>query len=150
MANSSNICAAMISDGSALRSPRVNRKQKPMLFLAFAKTTLGDAVADVRISDRLTDSAVCLVATEHDPDRQLERLLASAAKPILEVNPRHRLIVALAGGTALRGVPAARPVSHRAAPRLRLRPERSRDPGHATSKIDERAVPHLLNRSAMH
>jgi molecular chaperone HtpG len=72
-------------------------------FLAFTKTVLGDAVADVRVSDRLTDSAVCLVAAEHGPDRQLERLLAgagrisSAAKPILEVNPRHQLIVALAG-----------------------------------------------------
>ena len=55
------------------------------------------------MSDRLTDSAVCLVAAEHGPDRQLEKLLAgagritSAAKPILEVNPRHQLIVALAG-----------------------------------------------------
>jgi molecular chaperone HtpG len=72
-------------------------------FLAFTKTTLGDAVAEVRVSDRLTDSAVCLVAAEHGPDRQLERLLAgagritSAAKPILEVNPRHQLIVMLAG-----------------------------------------------------
>jgi molecular chaperone HtpG len=71
-------------------------------FLAFTKSALGDAVADVRVSDRLTDSAVCLVAAEHGPDRQLERLLAgagritSAAKPILEVNPRHQLIVALA------------------------------------------------------
>ena len=71
-------------------------------FLAFTKTALGDAVADVRVSDRLTDSAVCLVAAEHGPDRQLERVLASAgrinsaAKPILEVNPRHQLIVALA------------------------------------------------------
>jgi molecular chaperone HtpG len=60
----------------------------------------------VWISDRLTDSAVCLVAAEHGPDRQLERLLAgvrrfaSAAKPILEVNPRHQLIVALAGLSA--------------------------------------------------
>ena len=86
--------------------PRTSRSQKPTPRwrpLAFAKTTLGDAVADVRISDRLTDSAVCLVAPEHGPDRQLERLLAgagriaSAAKPILEVNPRHQLIVALAG-----------------------------------------------------
>ncbi len=72
-------------------------------FLAFLKTVLGEAVADVRVSDRLTDSAVCLVAAEHGPDRQLERLLAgagrisSAAKPILEVNPRHQLVVALAG-----------------------------------------------------
>ena len=31
-------------------------------FLAFMKDTLGDAVAEVRASDRLTDSAVCLVA----------------------------------------------------------------------------------------
>jgi molecular chaperone HtpG len=67
---------------------------------------LADAVADVRISDPLTDSAVCLVAAEHGPDRQLKRLLAgvgriaSAAKPILEVNPRHQLIAALAGLSA--------------------------------------------------
>jgi molecular chaperone HtpG len=72
-------------------------------FIAFTKEALGEAVADVRVSDRLTDSAVCLVAAEHGPDRQLERLLAgagritTAAKPILEVNPRHPLIVSLAG-----------------------------------------------------
>ena len=67
------------------------------------KATLGDAVSDVRASDRLTDSAVCLVASEHGPDRSLEKLLAgsgrvvSATKPILEINPRHSLITALAG-----------------------------------------------------
>lgn len=64
----------------------------------FMKDTLGEAVSDVRMSDRLTESAVCLVATEHGPDRQLERILAGAgrlkisAKPILEVNPRHEII----------------------------------------------------------
>ena len=62
----------------------------------------GRAVADVRASERLTESAVCLVAPESGMDRQLERLLAragqlgSAAKPILEINPSHDLIVALA------------------------------------------------------
>ena len=66
------------------------------------KSTLGDAVAEVRASDRLTDSAVCLVAGESGPDRALEKLLAgagrlnAASKPILEVNPRHQLVVALA------------------------------------------------------
>src|SRR5271156_6765169 len=71
-------------------------------FLAFMKSTLGDTVADVRTSDRLTDSAVCLVAGDTGPDRALEKLLAgagplkTASKPILEVNPRHRLVVALA------------------------------------------------------
>ncbi len=71
-------------------------------FLAFMKTTLGDSVMDVRASDRLTDSAVCLVAAESGPDRALEKLLvgagrlSTASKPILEVNPRHALVVALA------------------------------------------------------
>jgi molecular chaperone HtpG len=71
-------------------------------FLAFVKTTLGDAVADVRASDRLTDSAVCLVASDSGPDRALERILAgagrlgSASKPVLEINPRHETVAALA------------------------------------------------------
>ena len=72
-------------------------------FLGFLKTTLGEAVADVRASERLTSSAVCLVAAEHGMDRQLEKLLAGAgrvdraAAPVLEVNPSHELILKLAG-----------------------------------------------------
>jgi molecular chaperone HtpG len=71
-------------------------------FLGFVKTTLGDAVSDVRASDRLTDSAACLVAPESGLDRQLEKLLASAGqlpavgKPVLEINPGHSLIARLA------------------------------------------------------
>jgi molecular chaperone HtpG len=71
-------------------------------FLAFMKGTLGDTVAEVRASERLTDSAVCLVASDAGPDRALEKILAgagrlnAASKPILEVNPRHQLVVALA------------------------------------------------------
>ncbi|AZO08845.1 MULTISPECIES: molecular chaperone HtpG [unclassified Mesorhizobium] len=71
-------------------------------FLTFVKSTLGDEVADVKASDRLTESAVCLVAPEHGPDRQFERLLNAAgrldkaAKPILEINPRHERVAALA------------------------------------------------------
>jgi molecular chaperone HtpG len=90
--------------------PRLDNKQDAAAdtdkaiasFLAFVKETLGEAVADVRTSDRLTDSAVCLVATDVGPDRQLERILAgagrlkTASKPILEVNPRHDIVVSLA------------------------------------------------------
>jgi molecular chaperone HtpG len=70
-------------------------------FIAFVKTALGEAVADVRASDRLTESPVCLVADEHGVDRQLEKLLAGAgrlpggSKPVLEINPQHELIAAL-------------------------------------------------------
>jgi molecular chaperone HtpG len=72
-------------------------------FLVFVQGTLGEAVAQVRASERLTDSAVCLVAPDSGPDRALEKILAgagrlmSASKPILEINPRHKLVIALAG-----------------------------------------------------
>jgi molecular chaperone HtpG len=72
-------------------------------FLVFMKGTLGEAVAEVRASERLTDSAVCLVAGDAGPDRAMEKLLAgagrlnAASKPVLEVNPRHPLVAALAG-----------------------------------------------------
>jgi molecular chaperone HtpG len=72
------------------------------IFIAFLKSKLGDAVSDVRVSERLTDSAVCLVAPDTGMDRGLEKILAgagrlpSARKPILEINPRHELVVGLA------------------------------------------------------
>jgi molecular chaperone HtpG len=72
------------------------------IFIAFLKSKLGEAVSDVRVSDRLTDSAVCLVASDTGMDRGLEKILASAGrlpsaqKPVLEVNPRHDLVVGLA------------------------------------------------------
>jgi molecular chaperone HtpG len=70
--------------------------------IAIFKLALGDAVKDVRSSDRLTDSAVCLVADEGDMDMHFERLLKqhrqldNEAKRILELNPRHKLIERLA------------------------------------------------------
>ena len=90
--------------------PRIDAKEEPPSqtdeavtnFVAFIKETLGEAVSDVRTSDRLTDSPVCLVAPETGLDRQLEKLLAGAgrlkvtAKPILEINPRHAIVLALA------------------------------------------------------
>jgi molecular chaperone HtpG len=66
--------------------------------IAALKQSLGDAVKDVRASERLTDSAVCLVADEHDMDMHLARMLKAHgqlkrdASRILEVNPRHDLV----------------------------------------------------------
>ena len=56
----------------------------------------------MRASERLTTSAVCLVAPESGMDRHLEKLLASAgqltqtALPVLELNAGHALIRKLA------------------------------------------------------
>jgi molecular chaperone HtpG len=66
------------------------------------KAALGDAVSEVRTTDRLVESAVVLAATSAGLDLQVQRLLRRAgrlgvaAPPVLEINPRHPLIVALA------------------------------------------------------
>jgi molecular chaperone HtpG len=94
---------ALIPLTDAQEPPKPELEDSVKKFLAFLKNTLGDAVTEVRVSDRLTDSAVCLVAPDSGPDRALEKLLAGAgrldavSKPILEVNPRHQLVVRLAG-----------------------------------------------------
>ena len=60
----------------------------------------------MRATGRLTDSAVVLAAGDKGPDLQMQRLLRRAgramlpAAPVLEVNPRHQLIEALAGKLA--------------------------------------------------
>ena len=80
------------------RQPSSEVEKSVASFLAFIKAELGDAVSDVRPSDRLMDSAVCLVAPDRGPDRQLEKLLAGtgrlkvSTKPILEINPHHDII----------------------------------------------------------
>lgn len=68
------------------------------------KQTLGEDVKDVRVSERLTDSAVCLVAADGDMDLHLERMLRQqghmnvpSATRILELNPSHPLIRRLTG-----------------------------------------------------
>jgi molecular chaperone HtpG len=71
--------------------------------IAAIKEVLGERVSDVRVSQRLTTSASCLVAGGAGRDRQLERLLAqqnkgAGLKPILEINMRHPLVAAISGG----------------------------------------------------
>jgi len=59
---------------------------------------LGEKVKEVKVTHRLTDSPACLVAGENDLSGNLERLLKAAGqktpdtKPILEINPSHKLI----------------------------------------------------------
>jgi molecular chaperone HtpG len=70
--------------------------------IALMKLTLKDAVKDVRVSDRLTESACCLVAAEGDLDIHLEKLLRQHKKletslpRVLEINGTHPTVAALA------------------------------------------------------
>ncbi|WP_327753635.1 molecular chaperone HtpG [Sphingobium sp. SJ10-10] len=87
-----------LADGEA---PEMQASPEVDGFIAYVKIVLGEEVSDVRASERLTESAVCLVAPDNAMDRQLEKLLAgagrldNAAKPVLEINPRHALIAKL-------------------------------------------------------
>jgi len=62
------------------------------------KDTLGEAIKEVRVTFRLTDSPACLVAEDGDMSGNLARMLKAAGqkapetKPILEINPGHALI----------------------------------------------------------
>ena len=70
--------------------------------------SLGERVKEVRVSDRLTDSASCLVSAEGDISGTLERLLKQAGqqaperRPILEINPQHPLVKQLRAETSAR------------------------------------------------
>ena len=84
--------------------PQASKANEPaaLSLVAAFKQVLGARVSDVRISKRLTDSAVCLV-NDGQMDRTLEKLLSRQADsgvavsaPVLEINAGHDLIKALA------------------------------------------------------
>lgn len=86
--------------------------------VAALKEALGDRVKEVRVSKRLTDSAVCLVA-DGMMDRTLEKLLSrqqdsgvSISAPVLEVNPGHGLIKALAAQARAKGAASVSDAAH--------------------------------------
>lgn len=72
-------------------------KQLGELVIAL-RVALQDDVKEVRLSNRLTTSAVCLVADAHDLTPRMQRMFEALghappkAKPVLEVNPDHPLI----------------------------------------------------------
>jgi molecular chaperone HtpG len=63
--------------------------------------SLGERVKEVRVTHRLTDSPACLVADEHDMSGNLARILKAAGqkapdmKPIMEINPKHPVVLRL-------------------------------------------------------
>ena len=65
------------------------------------KDVLGDRVADVRSTDRLTDSPARLVDPEGSPDQSIQRVYRllnkefNVPKKVLEINPRHAIMSGL-------------------------------------------------------
>ena len=73
--------------------------------LARFRDALSDRIKDVRVTRRLSTSPACLVGEEHEMSRHLERILDAAgqkvdsARPILEIDPDHPMVVRLAAET---------------------------------------------------
>ncbi|MEA2017621.1 MAG: molecular chaperone HtpG [Campylobacterota bacterium] len=67
------------------------------------KETLGDAVADVKTTTRLSDSPSCVVKDPNDPMAQMAAMMKSMGQevpesaPILEINPDHSIVKGLNG-----------------------------------------------------
>ena len=66
------------------------------------KKILGDHVSDVRVTNRLTESAACLVTESYGMSLNMERIMKEAGqempgagKPIFEINPEHALVLRL-------------------------------------------------------
>ena len=77
---------------------------KPIL--AKLKEALKTKAEDVRVTSRLVDSPACLVVKDQGMSLQMSRMLKQAGqaapevKPILEVNPEHRLVMKLSSDEA--------------------------------------------------
>jgi len=75
---------------------KVAEQLKPLL--ERVKTVLDEAVSEVRITHRLTESPACVVVGAQDMGAQMRRILEAAgqkvpdAKPIFELNPEHPLV----------------------------------------------------------
>lgn len=81
----------------------INEEHKGLL--KKIKRSLGDRVEAVNVSQRLVDSPACVVTAEQDLTPQLRRMLEASgqtlpeAKPILEVNVDHPLLIRVAAET---------------------------------------------------
>ena len=99
----SDIEAASSKTNASSKKEKSKKSSKNIeKLITMLKEIYEDKVSDVRASERLTASAVCLVANEGGLDMNLERLLQqhqqldTKAARILELNPDHELINALA------------------------------------------------------
>ncbi|MBU3890238.1 molecular chaperone HtpG [Methylosinus sporium] len=96
-----DIDAVPTPEGAA-DTPPAEASAEVALLTAMLKETLGGEVEDVRVSTRLRESPACLIAADHGFDLQLARMLQESGnkgvfgKPVLEINPRHEAVLALA------------------------------------------------------
>ena len=75
-----------------------NKEEHKSLIEEF-KNILKDKIKDVKVSNSLVDSPICIVTDKDDPSYAMAKMMkqmgnnsAPSIKPILEINPKHKLI----------------------------------------------------------
>ncbi|MGH8075167.1 MAG: molecular chaperone HtpG, partial [Lysobacter sp.] len=85
-----------LDEADKQKQEEASKAAEPLV--AKLKELLGDRVADVRVSARLTDSPSCLALSDFDMAPHFARLMREAgqempeSKPTLEINPQHDLL----------------------------------------------------------
>lgn len=88
-----------ITLGDSDKEEKEKKKEEFSKLIEFIKDRLKDKVEDVRLSSRLKDSAVCLVAGEKDFDPHIEQIMKAMGenyakgKRSMEINPNHILFI---------------------------------------------------------
>lgn len=86
-----------ITLGDSDKEEKEKKKEEFSKLIEFIKDRLKDKVEDVRLSSRLKDSAVCLVAGDLDFDPHIEQMMKAMGEPYMkgkrtmEINPDHIL-----------------------------------------------------------
>ncbi len=98
-----DLSAYEVQQDAQKNTPEVAENKSGMdSLIAYLQDRLKEDISAVRISDRLTDSPVCLVASDRDADLHMQRVLKlqqqyqQQHKHVLEVNAKHPLIARLA------------------------------------------------------
>jgi len=84
------------SDEDKKQQEESDKQAEPLLNRI--KESLGDQVAEVRTTHRLTDSPACLSIAEHDMGAQMRKIMEAAGqampdfKPVFEINTEHPLV----------------------------------------------------------
>jgi molecular chaperone HtpG len=90
-----------VSLGSEEEKELKEQQEKSADLLKFLQQKLDEHIKEVRLSNRLTTSPVCLVGAEHDYSPQMERLLRVTKegmpkqRRIMELNPKHEIFLKL-------------------------------------------------------
>jgi molecular chaperone HtpG len=88
-------------DEAAAKEETAAQEKDFQSVLEHMKKVLGDKVKDIKLSQRLTDSPACIVSDNFAMSMHLQRMMMAAgqavpaASPILEINPKHKLVVCL-------------------------------------------------------